>query len=181
MTTCSIDGCEKRAKTRGWCNGHYECWRRTGDPIAVRARPLAERLAAIGWTVTSTGCWEWNGLRRRGYGLYSGQLVHRLMHELATGETPEVVRHTCDNPPCCRPDHLLSGTQSDNTRDMAERNRRYGKRTTCSNGHDLTVPGATREFVERSTGKRQVACFECRRAKARRYAARLKQQREAET
>ena len=30
---CSIDGCERPAATRGWCNAHYIRWRRSGDPL----------------------------------------------------------------------------------------------------------------------------------------------------
>lgn len=30
--TCSIEGCEKPAKTRGWCDMHYSRWKRHGDP-----------------------------------------------------------------------------------------------------------------------------------------------------
>lgn len=30
---CSVDGCEKPAKTRGWCSGHYARWQRHGDPL----------------------------------------------------------------------------------------------------------------------------------------------------
>lgn len=30
--TCSVDGCDTPAKTRGWCVKHYERWRRHGDP-----------------------------------------------------------------------------------------------------------------------------------------------------
>lgn len=28
---CSVDGCHRRAISRGWCKGHYEKWRRTDD------------------------------------------------------------------------------------------------------------------------------------------------------
>lgn len=49
---------------------------------------------------------------------------HRRVHFEATGEWPEVVRHTCDNPRCINPAHLLSGTYVDNMRDCKERGRR---------------------------------------------------------
>lgn len=34
-----------------------------------------------------------------------------------------MVRHSCDNPPCVRPDHLLLGTVVDNTQDKIDRGR----------------------------------------------------------
>jgi len=37
-----------------------------------------------------------------------------------------VIRHTCDNPRCINPDHLLAGTHKDNGEDVARR-RRGGK------------------------------------------------------
>ena len=35
----------------------------------------------------------------------------------------KVVRHTCDNPRCVNPEHLLIGTHADNSNDRAVRNR----------------------------------------------------------
>jgi hypothetical protein len=50
-------------------------------------------------------------------------LVHR-------GEIPDgqVVRHTCDNPPCCNPAHLVLGTSGDNVADAQERSAAWRAR-----------------------------------------------------
>lgn len=55
--------------------------------------------------------------------------VHRLAWELHHGPIAPgaVIRHTCDNPPCCNVAHLRSGTQQENMRDRDRRGRqRYG-------------------------------------------------------
>ena len=77
------------------------------------------------------GCWEWFKSTRRGYGLFYGggkyQGAHRVSYEAFTGEIiPEgmVVRHTCDNPRCINPNHLVTGTVADNMADREARGRR---------------------------------------------------------
>lgn len=32
-STCSVDGCEVPARSRGWCSKHYQRWRAHGDPV----------------------------------------------------------------------------------------------------------------------------------------------------
>jgi HNH endonuclease len=48
--TCSIEGCDKPADTRGWCGAHYCRWKRTGDPgadIPVRQKPVPGARCAV--------------------------------------------------------------------------------------------------------------------------------------
>jgi hypothetical protein len=78
-------------------------------------------------------CWVWTGCKLpTGYGHYrktkSCQLyAHRTAFELTNGPIPDglEVCHTCDNPPCCNPNHLWIGTHLDNVhdRDMKGRGR----------------------------------------------------------
>ena len=91
-----------------------------------------ERLFEIGRVDTSgDGCWVWcngrTGLPVQKYGWADGRRpAHRVAWELAYGCSIGeglVIRHTCDNPPCVRPDHLLEGTVADNARDARERGR----------------------------------------------------------
>lgn len=82
----------------------------------------------------SLGCWLWQGTKLpSGYGLIQGSidrqgysfLAHRVAWALDREMEPggEVIRHSCDNPSCCNPQHLTSGTHADNHRDMVERGR----------------------------------------------------------
>lgn len=75
-------------------------------------------------------CLQWVGtLDQDGYGRiminYQLWLAHRLSYELHNGPIPEghLVRHTCDNPACVNPKHLLTGTTQDNVDDKMQRGR----------------------------------------------------------
>jgi len=79
------------------------------------------------------GCWEWSKYcSAAGYGtttwLSKDWYAHRLSHYLMTGEKPEVVMHTCDNPGCCNPLHLVGGTHADNIRDRDSKGRQHRPR-----------------------------------------------------
>lgn len=50
--------------------------------------------------------------------------THRIAHMLFNGPVDGLaVMHICDNPPCCNPAHLKTGTIADNQRDMAAKGR----------------------------------------------------------
>jgi hypothetical protein len=73
-------------------------------------------------------CWPWLGpTDRYGYGQTTGaNRAHRIVWQEFNGRRltrDEVVRHTCDNPICCNPAHLVLGTHADNVRDRVERDR----------------------------------------------------------
>jgi hypothetical protein len=73
-------------------------------------------------------CWEWTRpCKDRPYFTVQGEklLSYRIVFELVHGPLAEgeLVRHTCDNPICCNPYHLVRGTHEDNMEDVKERDR----------------------------------------------------------
>ena len=74
-------------------------------------------------------CLEWTGgCFTTGYGATRayGKVwkTHRLaLHLEGIDTTGHLVLHSCDNPLCCNPDHLRTGTDQDNMDDMKSRGR----------------------------------------------------------
>lgn len=124
--------CEKRFMV-------HPCHIKNGKNPACSKRCAYEFRKAQGptrfWTKVQVGekeaCWPWVGgmHKKRGYGQTSlnrkGHNAHHVAYHLAVGPVPKglVVRHKCDNPPCCNPAHLEIGTHADNARDRVERGR----------------------------------------------------------
>lgn len=106
-------------------------------------------------------CWIWTASVVKGYGqirsagegsrmLKSHQAAWILCH----GPIPDGlwVLHTCDNPPCCNPAHLWTGTAKDNVQDCIAKHRR---KPTCNYredrwNHKLTEEAA--RFIRESYG-----------------------------
>ena len=170
---CSVKGCERPHKARGMCKQHDRNMQSNGHPEPRRDWPVERVLDYIGWDVTSDGCWEWRGDRNElGYGRLTlvrkgldKARVHRIMFERYFGPIPDgsVVRHKCDNPPCCNPDHLELGTMAENMADMIERGRhRNSKKTRCKRGHSLLDP-ANVKLESRANGKQARRCRACKK------------------
>lgn len=80
-------------------------------------------------------CIEYAGCKNAdGYGLHRVAGKRVLAHRQAycahnnvdlSSIAGFVVRHTCDNPACVNPEHLLLGTHADNVQDKVSRGRQY--------------------------------------------------------
>lgn len=86
-------------------------------------------------------CWRWkSNVNRDGYGIYGRQNSHRFAFEQCMGARippGKVVRHKCDNPPCCNPLHLELGTQGQNVQDRVDRGRGAAGQ---QNGRNVLTP-----------------------------------------
>lgn len=122
--------------------------------------------------VNERGCWVWQGWcnPRWGYGhtAWRGEdwAVHRLMWILMKGPVPEgkILCHSCDNPPCCNPDHLWPGTDHENHLDKTAKGRHhYDKniKTHCKQGHEFTPENTRVVPVEGRPGLYRRQCKTC--------------------
>ena len=135
-----------------------ECYRAGG--MRSESRPPLVRL----WENLDTSgglfaCWPWRGLLdANGYGrfFYRGRprWAHRVAYELLVGPIPQgrEIRHlVCDNPPCCNPAHLATGTHQQNVADsVSKRRHTFGERNGAAR---LTTPQVQAIRAELATGR----------------------------
>jgi transcriptional regulator with XRE-family HTH domain len=74
-------------------------------------------------------CWIWEAAKNElGYGLFNREgfwYAHRASYSYYIGEIPDkkFVLHTCDNPPCINPAHLIIGDAKENIKDAVKKRR----------------------------------------------------------
>lgn len=109
-------------------------------------------------------CWIWQGAPdANGYGRFSvgGRAGRQMLaHRYALGVTDPAISvlHSCDNPPCVNPAHLREGTNADNMRDMAVRERSRTTKLTASQVVEirrLAEAGVSQRRLAREFGVRQ--------------------------
>ena len=132
MRPCSVCGTNIPAELRRdalYCSS--KCTNRA-ESIRAGRTPLESEEVRF-WSKVDVrdaeSCWEWKASRStHGYGRFgrggrAGGMVtaSRMAYELTHGPIPAGVhiRHRCNNPPCCNPEHLTPGSHDDNMRDMA--------------------------------------------------------------
>lgn len=131
--TCSMPDCDRKHYGRGYCGTHLARVVRHGDPNATRPTPEVRFWNRVDKTPgqgPNGDCWEWMGHRDRdGYGSFRGRDARKGAHvvacELAHGPLGpgEQALHHCDNPPCCRGEHLFKGSPLDNMTDKIAKGR----------------------------------------------------------
>lgn len=131
MKQCSVDGCEKPARTRGWCPNHYQNWRTKGDPLAykVKTRPgeVLKWIHSVALIFDEDDCLTWpfsrtsNGYGKLGVGGRI-EVASRYICILVNGDPPEPhyeAAHSCGkgHEGCVNPKHLSWKTKVENQAD----------------------------------------------------------------
>lgn len=107
------------------------------------------------------GCWEWQGPHNAaGYGVIGAGYARFVATRVALNlilHCPDpgphlVVMHTCDNPPCCNPEHLIVGTQKANLADMRAKGRGSKVRASGANNGQSVLSRETALEVLRQAG-----------------------------
>jgi len=95
------------------------------DPICV-----ARFWSKVRVTPRIEDCWEWTaGTKAGGYGRIkingqprtASRVAWEIFHGKPLGDRHAL--HTCDNPKCCNPHHIVAGDHAQNMRDAKTRGR----------------------------------------------------------
>jgi hypothetical protein len=137
MKDCLVDKCVSLARARGYCDRHYDRWRRHGDPLGggkTRRPKNMTNLEIFTWYMPddppAIGCWDWLGpVDDNEYGKLTFNrpkiYAHRISYQLYKGDIPTglEILHRCDRPICIQPSHLRVGTHKENMLEVRLRGR----------------------------------------------------------
>lgn len=145
---------------------------------------LCRRIFTRVVIAAGTGCWNYMGNRRSGYGMISQKQrtlsVHRLTWEMWNGAIPDgfELHHTCENAACCNPSHLALVRPREHLVELTPSSVAYrnARKTHCLKGHAL-VPGNLEPVCLRSGGRK---CLICHRESNRKAMQRLRDRRAAQ-
>lgn len=123
---------------------------------------ISERFWSKVTVAEQLKCWPWNGSKDAlGYGQFrmSGRTIRapRVAYWLRFDEWPVNACHRCDNPTCCNPDHLFSGSRADNMRDMVQKRRNKTDRGEDHTGAVLTDAKVIAMRADYKTGATSLA------------------------
>lgn len=127
-----------------------------------------------------SGCWNFTGSRRLGYGRIQNKganlTTHRVAWEMWNGPVPAgyQLHHECRNEACCNPEHLTPVTPRTHAVDLTPGHiaARNASKTHCPKGHPL-VKGNLNRAVLREGRRRCLICTrESGKRNQRRYMAR---------
>jgi hypothetical protein len=141
--------------------------------VFTKTKPIEERF----WPKVqkTDGCWLWRSPDKRGYGTIwdnarkKNRRATQVSWEIHHGKSfPDGMDacHTCDNPPCVRPDHIFPGTAKDNAQDALRKGRLKNVAlpagwqrtlTHCKRGHEFTPENT---YLKKDNNGRR-ACRAC--------------------
>lgn len=105
-------------------------WQSQTDATAYSREVAQAFWGKVAINPDADACWEWTrSTKRYGYGRVKiggrAMIASRVAWELANDEAlgDRFALHTCDNPKCCKPAHILAGDHAENMRQARERSR----------------------------------------------------------
>jgi len=169
--TCSVNGCEKQHKARGWCHTHYTAELRSGR---IEVAPKLSDWDRFWANVDVAGiCWQWDPEKLQngtGYGNFGvrGDIVgaHRYAWTILVGDIPEGMHidHLCRNRGCVNPDHLEIVTIEENVKRGYGITAHNARKTHCVRNHEFTESNT--RYRLGSNGKTWRKCRACAREDA---------------